>query len=87
LIRREVGSKEGKMKFRAPKNQLLLAAIVVGAIIIAIPISIFGVIGVLWRVFTSWARPKRPVVSENIRRSATAAAARIAGLTRPKRCP
>jgi hypothetical protein len=39
--------------FRAPKNQLLLAAIVVAAIVIAIPVSIFGVIGVLWRFFTS----------------------------------
>ena len=75
------------MRFPASKDQLLLAAIVVGAIIIAIPISIFGTAGFLWRVFTSWASPKRPVVSENIRRSATAAAARIAGLTRPKSCP
>jgi hypothetical protein len=72
------------MRFPASKDQLLLAAIAVGAIIIAIPIFIFGTIAVLWRVFISWASPKRPVVSENIRRSATAAAARIAGLSRPK---
>jgi hypothetical protein len=63
---------------------LLLAVIIVGAIIIAIPIAIFGTIGFLWRVFTSWARPKRPIVSENIRRTATAASAHIAGLHRPK---
>src|SRR5262249_21636795 len=60
----EHSSKGGKMKFRAPKNQLLFATIVVGAIAIAVPLSIFGIIGVLWRAFKSWARPNRPVVSK-----------------------
>jgi hypothetical protein len=58
------------------KNQLVVAGIVVGAIILAIPIFIFSFIGVLWGVFTFWARP---VAAEKIRRSAESAGARIAG--------
>ena len=69
------------MKFRAPKTQLLFATIVVGSIAIAVPLSIFGIIGVLWRAFKSWARPNRPVVSEKIRRSVAAVESRIAGVS------
>ena len=58
------------------KNQLVVAAIVVGAIILAIPIFIFSFIGVLLGVFTFWARP---IAAEKIRRSAESAGARIAG--------
>ena len=58
------------------KDQLVVPAIVVGAIILAIPVFIFGFIGVLWGLFTSWARP---IASEKIRRSAESAGARIAG--------
>jgi len=77
----EHSSKGGKMKFRAPKTQLLFATIVVGSIAIAVPLSIFGIIGVLWRAFKSWARPNRPVVSEKIRRSVAAVESRIAGVS------
>src|SRR5262249_48825648 len=69
------------MKFRALKNQLLLAPIVVGAIAIAVPVAIFGIIGVLWRAFKSWVRPNRPVVSEKIRRSVAAVGSHIAGVS------
>jgi hypothetical protein len=69
------------MKFRALKNKLLLAPIVVGAIAIAVPVAIFGITGVLWRAFKSWAGPNRPVVSEKIRRSVAAVGSRIAGVS------
>jgi hypothetical protein len=53
------------------KNRGDVAVIVVGAIVIAIPIFIFGSIRALWSVvwddFTSLARPRKPVVSEKIR--------------------
>ena len=73
-----------KIKFDAAfKNQRVVAVIVVGAIVIAIPIFIFGSIRALWSLvwndFTSWARQRKPVVSENIRRLAESAEARIAG--------
>jgi hypothetical protein len=66
-----------KIKFEAAfKNQFVVATIVLGAIILAIPVFIFGAIGILWGIFTSWARP---IASERIRRSAESAGARIVG--------
>ena len=79
MTRREFAETGGKMKIKfeaAFKNQFVVATIVLGAIILAIPVFIFGVIGILWRVFTSWARP---IASERIRRSAESAGARIVG--------
>jgi len=65
-----------KIKFAGSfKNQCDVALIVVGAIIIAIPIIIFGRIRVLWGVLTFWAKPRRSVVSERLAK----AAARITG--------
>jgi hypothetical protein len=62
---------------------LHVAAIVVGAIVLAIPISIFGLIRIfwsgLWGEFISWARPRKPFVVERIRRWAEATEAHIVG--------
>ena len=73
-----------KIKFDAAfKNRGVVAVIVVGAIVIAIPIFSFGSIRALWSLvwddFTSWAGLRKPVVSEKIRRLAESAEARIAG--------
>ena len=62
-----------KIKFDAAfKNPRDVAVIVVGAIVIAIPIFIFGSIRALWSAvwddFTSWAGLRKPVVLENISR-------------------
>ncbi|MGA8559022.1 MAG: hypothetical protein WB685_06280 [Pseudolabrys sp.] len=64
-----------KIKFDAAfKNRRAVAAIVVGAIVIAIPIFIFGSIRALWSAvwddFTSWAGLRKPVVLEKISRLA-----------------
>ena len=60
-----------------------VAAIVVGAIVLTIPISIFGLIRVLWSSlwddFSSWARLKKPVVAQRMRRWAEATEAHIVG--------
>jgi len=60
-----------------------VAAIVVGAIVLAIPISIFGLIRVfwsrLWDEFMSWVGPRKPFVVEKIRRWAEATEAHIVG--------
>lgn len=61
------------------KNQLLVAVIVVGAIVTAIPVFICGLIRVLWNAFITWARPRKPVVAEIIWQLAEAAEARIVG--------
>ena len=67
-----------KIKFVAAfKNRRVVAVIVVGAIVIAIPIFIFGSIRALWSAV--WAGLRKPVVSEKIRRLAESAEARIAG--------
>ena len=55
-----------KIKFDAAfKNRRDVAVIVVGAIVIAIPIFIFGSIRALWSLvrddFTSWAGLRKPV--------------------------
>jgi hypothetical protein len=62
-----------KIKFDAAfKNRRDVAVIVVGAIVIAIPIFIFGSIRALWSLvwddFTSWAGLRKPVVLEKISR-------------------
>jgi hypothetical protein len=61
-----------KIKIRfvdAFKGQLAIAVIVVGAIVLAIPIFIFSLTRVLWSAlsddFTSWARPRKPIVAKN----------------------
>ena len=65
-----------KIKFDAAfKNRRVVAVIVVGAIVIAIPIFIFqGSIRALWSAvwddFTSWAGLRKPVVSEKFSRLA-----------------
>ena len=61
------------IKFDAAfKNRRDVAVIVVGAIVIAIPIFIFGSIRALWSLvwddFTSWAGLRKPVVFEKISR-------------------
>ena len=61
------------------KNQLVVAVIVVGAIVTAIPVFICGLIRVLWNAFASWARPRKPAIAEIIWRLAEAAEARIVG--------
>jgi len=63
------------------KDRIIVAAIVAGAIIIAIPIAILGVIKVLWDFSISLATPKAPVVAEKIRQLAEAAESRISGQT------
>jgi len=72
-----------KIKLVGASDQLFVAAIVVGAIVLAIPISIFCLIRVLWsslwHEFISWARPRKPIVAERIRRWAEATEAHIVG--------
>lgn len=63
------------------KDRIIVAAILAGAIIIAIPIAILGVIKVLWDFGISLATPKAPVVAEKIRQLAEAAETRISGQT------
>jgi len=63
------------------KDRIVVAAIVAGAIVIAIPIGIIGVIKVLWDFGISLATPKAPVVAEKIRQLAEAAETRISGQT------
>ncbi|HMF20943.1 MAG TPA: hypothetical protein VKG24_02285 [Pseudolabrys sp.] len=61
------------------KNPIIVALMVAGAIIIATPIVIFGLIRVLWKLGTSLATPRAPVIAEKIRQLAEAAEARISG--------
>ena len=61
------------------KNQLVVAAICVGAAIVAILVFICRLILFLWRVFTSWARPRAPVVAEKLRQLAEATEKQIVG--------
>ena len=60
-------------------NQLVVAAICVGAAIIAILVFICRLIPFLWRVLTSWARPRAPVVAEKLRQLAEATEKQIVG--------
>jgi hypothetical protein len=61
------------------KNQIFIAFIVVGAIIIAIPVFIFGVIRLVWDVAISLAAPRAPIAAKKIRQVAAAAEAHISG--------
>jgi hypothetical protein len=61
------------------KNQLVVAAICVGAAIVAILVFICRLIPFLWRVFTSWARPRAPGVAEKLRQLAKATEKQIVG--------
>ncbi len=51
----------------ALKKQIVVAFIVVGAIIFATPICIFGLIRLAWVTAISWARPRAPEVQEKLR--------------------
>ena len=72
-----------KIKVFDALGQLVVGVIVVGAIVVAIPISIFGLIRALWSAlwddFISWARPRKPIVAKRIRRWAEATEAYIVG--------
>ena len=61
------------------KNRLVVLAICIGAAIVAVLVFICRLIPSLWRVFTSWARPRTPVVAEKLRQLAEATEKRIVG--------
>jgi hypothetical protein len=63
------------------KNQINVAAIVVGAIIVAIPIFILGMVRLVLELAISLARPRAPIVTDKIRQLAAAAEARMSGRT------
>ena len=46
------------------KNQLVITVIVLGAILLAIPIFIFGLMRILWDLFIFWARLRKPIVAK-----------------------
>ena len=48
----------------------VVALIAVGAIIIAIPIFVLGLVRVGWSIAVPWAAQRQPVVLEKIKRSA-----------------
>jgi len=53
------------------KNKIVVALIAAGAIIIAIPIFVLGLIRVGWRAAVlPWSARKRPVVLQKIKKSA-----------------
>ena len=61
------------------KNLIVVALIVAGAIIIALPIAILGLIKVVWDLGISLTTPGAPVVAEKIRQLAEVAELRISG--------
>ena len=61
------------------KNQLVVAAICGGAAIVAVLVFICRLIPFIWRVFTSWARPRAPVVAEKFRQLAETTEKQIVG--------
>jgi len=67
------------------KNQMVVVLIVLGAIIIATPILIFGLIfsvfGLVRELVITLATPRAPMVSEKIRQMAEAAETGISGQT------
>jgi len=63
------------------KNQVNVALIVVGAIIIAIPIFILGMFRLVWELAISLATPRAPLVTDKIRQLAAAAETRMSGRT------
>jgi hypothetical protein len=52
------------------KNQIAVALIAAGAIIIAIPIFVLGLIRVCWGIAVLWAARRQPVVLQKVKRSA-----------------
>jgi uncharacterized oligopeptide transporter (OPT) family protein len=52
------------------KNQIAVALIAAGALIIALPIFVLGLIRVGWGVAVPWAARRQPVVLQKIKRSA-----------------
>jgi len=72
-----------KIKFVGAPDQLVVAVIVAGAIVLAIPISIVGLIRSLWSIlrddFMSWAKVRKPIVAKRITRWAEATEAHIVG--------
>jgi hypothetical protein len=61
------------------KNLTAIIFIVAGAIIVAVPIVILGLIRIVWKLGLSLAAPRAPLVAEKIRQVAEAAEARISG--------
>jgi hypothetical protein len=68
----------------ASKNQIVVAFIVVGAIIFAIPICIFGLIRLAWVTAISSAKPRAPEVQEKLRHLLEAVETRIGPQTTDK---
>jgi hypothetical protein len=66
------------------KNQIVVAFIVVGAIIFAIPICIFGLIRLAWVTAIFLAEPRAPVVQEKIRHLLETVEAHIGPQTKDK---
>lgn len=65
--RLRLGSKTNDRIVIAFKNQIVALVIVIGAIIIAIPVFIFGLIRLGWTLGVPWVARRRPVVVEKIR--------------------
>jgi hypothetical protein len=63
------------------KNQIIVAVIVVGAIIVAIPMLILGMVRLVSELAISLARPRAPIVTDKIRQLAAAAETRMSGRT------
>jgi hypothetical protein len=63
------------------KNQIIVAVIVVGAIIVAIPMLILGMVRLVSELAISLARPRAPIVTDKIRQLAAAAETRVSGRT------
>jgi hypothetical protein len=61
------------------KNQLVVAAVCVGAAIIAVLVFFCRLFPFLWCVFTPWARSRTPVVAEKLRQLAEATEKKIVG--------
>jgi hypothetical protein len=63
------------------KNQIIVAVIVVGAIIVAIPMLILGMVRLVSELAISLAKPRAPIVTDKIRQLAAAAETRMSGRT------
>ena len=61
------------------KNLIVVALIVDGAIIVALPIAILGLIKVVWDLGICLTTPSAPIVAEKIRQLAEVAELRISG--------
>jgi hypothetical protein len=63
------------------KNQIIVAVIVVGAIIVATPMLILGMVRLVSELAISLAKPRAPIVTDKIRQLAAAAETRMSGRT------